>query len=283
MSSLKISFISDFFIDDSQGGAALSDEELVGQLSTRAEVTKIKSKDLSLSRLMSIKDSILIISNFFHIHPDTLFFIKENCTYILYAHDYKFVGHTNPNLYENFLIPKTDRINLTLYYNALCTICQSSFQEKIHQENLLPDSKTFNISGNFWGDDHLTLLEDLSTNKKNGKVAIIDSPYPQKGVAESKEYCEGRGLDYDIISDSTNIKFLKKLSNYSSLCFLPSTPETLCRVIVEAKMMNIDVITNNLIGASFESWYSKNGKDLINHMKKFKNGAVDQILSFIKK
>jgi len=48
-------------------------------------------------------------------------------------------------------------------------------------------------------------------------------------------------------------------------------------------MMNIDVITNNLIGASFESWYSKNGKDLINHMKKFKNGAVDQILSFIKK
>ena len=142
-------------------------------------------------------------------------------------------------------------------------------------------SHLINLSGNFWSTDQLNRLMGLGASPKNGKTVIIDSPYPQKGVAEAIEKCESEGWKYDIISDPDNNSFLSKLSSYSRLVFLPSTPETLCRVVVEAKMMNLEVVTNELIGAAYEPWYKKEGNELISHMREFKNTAATQIASLI--
>lgn len=281
MSRTEITFISDSFIDDFIGGAALCDEELICCLRKKYKVNKIKSGDFNLINAMELKESFFILSNFFHLHPDLSYFIKRHCSYAIYAHDYKFVAHTNPNLYPEFLVKKEDLINLDLYYNCKGVICQSLFQEKIHKKNLKEGTNTLNISGNFWSDESLERLLDLSSSSKNDKTAIIDSPYPQKGVKESTDRCQQEGWEFDIISDSDNDKFLEKLSRYSRLVFLPSTPETLCRVVVEAKMMNIEVITNELIGASYEDWFKKEGQELIDHMYAFKDSAVLKIASLI--
>lgn len=281
MSRKEITFMSDSFVEDFVGGAALCDEELISCLRNEHKVDKIKTSEIDLIELLSRKNSFFLISNFFHLHPDLVYFIQENCDYALYAHDYKFVAHTNPNLYENFLVKKEDLINLNLYYNSKGVICQSYFQEKIHKLNLKEGTKTLNISGNFWSEEKLEGFFGLGYARKNGKTAIIDSPYPQKGVKESIKKCDEEGWEYDIISDQDNDKFLDKLSKYSRLVFLPSTPETLCRVVVEAKMMNIEVVTNDLIGASHEEWYIKEGENLVNHMKSFKGAAVSQIRSLI--
>jgi hypothetical protein len=45
--------------------------------------------------------------------------------------------------------------------------------------------------------------------------------------------------------------------------FFPQTPETLSRVTLEAKMMNLSVITNEFTGAYHEDFYSLSGKELI--------------------
>ena len=112
---MRFILINDFFSDDlagggHAGGAALNDEIVIDIFTQKGEnVSKIKSSALSEEFLEKEKDSFFIISNFFQIAPDLLEKIKE-LNYLIYAHDYKFVAHMNPAVYDNFLIPKEQLI-----------------------------------------------------------------------------------------------------------------------------------------------------------------------------
>ena len=53
-----------------------------------------------------------------------------------------------------------------------------------------------------------------------------------------------------------------------TLLFFPKSPETLSRIVVEARMMGMSTKTTQNIGAVHEEWFSKKGKDLIDIMRK---------------
>lgn len=274
----KIKLISDYFVEDMTGGACLCDEEMYEVLKSKFKIEKIKSKNLKLRDLLE-EDCHFLVSNFFHIHPEFLSYISENLEYSHYAHDYKFVQHTNPNLYENFLVPKSDLINLDFFKNSKMIFCQSDFQKNIYDKNIT--GKTVNLSGNYFSDKTLEILSSKTSIPKNGKTAIIDSPYPQKGVKESILYCKENNLEYEIISSKSNEEFVNILSAFSSLCFLPNTPETLCRVVVEAKMMGLEVITNDLVGAKHEPWFKLDARDLCDYFYNFKIESLKTISNII--
>ena len=75
-----------------------------------------------------------------------------------------------------------------------------------------------------------------------------------------------RKLDYEILDKARVGDHIWWISNNNKFMFLPKTPETLSRVVVEARMMGIKTITNKNVGASYESWFSLKGKELISHM-----------------
>ena len=70
---------------------------------------------------------------------------------------------------------------------------------------------------------------------------------------------------------------MRKLSLYSKLVFFPSTPETFSRNFIEAKMMGLEIVSNDLIGASHESWYAKEGEELTNIMREKKKDLVNML------
>jgi len=277
----NIILISDFFIDDFVGGAALNDEEIYTLLNRHYDVKKIKSRYLYPGFIEENTDSFFIISNFFGIQPHIRDFIQKKCKYILYCHDYKFVAHTNPATYSDFQVPLNELINLDFHWDAHKIVCQTKFQKDIYDKNVTggPHSskpvKTVNFSGNLWSEKDLSLLEELSNSKKNSKHVIVDSPYPQKGVQASVDYCENNKFNYDVIGDPDYHTFLKKLSSYSELVFFPYTPETCGRVALEAKMMGLEVKSNNLLGCSYENWYDLKSNDLINYMREKRDKFVD--------
>jgi len=57
------------------------------------------------------------------------------------------------------------------------------------------------------------------------------------------------------------------LGGNKALVFFPKTPETLSRIVVEARMMDMRVITNKLVGASREDWFKLRGEELIEVME----------------
>jgi hypothetical protein len=72
--------------------------------------------------------------------------------------------------------------------------------------------------------------------------------------------------------------FLNQIAKNKKLIFLPQTPETFSRLIIEAKMLNVESIINKNIGASYEDWFfNLNGQELINFMKNKKYEIVETI------
>ena len=56
------------------------------------------------------------------------------------------------------------------------------------------------------------------------------------------------------------------LSSNDKFIFLPKTPETLSRVVVEARMLGVKVLTNKNVGAVYEPWFAMKGEELIEFM-----------------
>jgi len=259
--------ISDFFLEEFVGGAALNDEEVFKIFQEKEEnIRKIRSEDVSLEFLKKNENAFYIISNFLHISPESIEKLKS-LKYLIYAHDYKFVKHMNPAGYENFKVPKDQLIYVEFHQKAQAIICQSRLQEKIYHDNL-EDINTINFSGNLWSEDTLSLLEALSAKEKKPLVSVVKSRWPQKGVPEAITFCMDENYDYDLVYDEDYYRFLWKLSENQAFAFYPLTPETCSRVTLECKMMNIKVFITKLVGASHEPWFEKHGVELIEFFKK---------------
>ena len=63
------------------------------------------------------------------------------------------------------------------------------------------------------------------------------------------------------------------------MVFFPQTPETLSRIVVEARMMGMAVLTNQNVGATKEPWFNLKGEPLVELMQ---NKRVE-IPEFVKK
>ena len=281
----RVILVSDSFIEDFVGGAALNDEVLCEEFKKLdIEVIKKRTKELDENFIFSNKDNLFIVSNFFFMPNVVKTVFQSELNYIIIEHDYKFEKNRNPATHENFLVPKDELVNVEFYEAAQQIICQSSFHKEIFDKNLDMGEKTYSLSGNLWSRDQFDLIRILGKRKKRERVSILDSPYPQKGLHKSIEICLNNQWMYDIIKDEDYIEFLVKLSRNKLFAFISLTPETLCRTILEAKMLNMQVVMNeDMIGAAKEPWFNQNGEELIKTLENKRKEIVEFILSFIKK
>ena len=98
-----------------------------------------------------------------------------------------------------------------------------------------------------------------------------------KNTYEAIKFCQAKNLDYELIEDKNYHNFLRKLGSNEKFVFFPKTPETLSRVVVEARMMGCSTITNNLIGATKETWFESKGPELIEIIRK-KREEIPQVV-----
>ena len=75
------------------------------------------------------------------------------------------------------------------------------------------------------------------------------------------------------------IGFLKELGTHKALVFFPKTPETLSRVVVEARMMGMGTKTTQNIGALREPWFSKKGSELVELMRNKREEIPEIVVS----
>ena len=95
-------------------------------------------------------------------------------------------------------------------------------------------------------------------------------------------FCKSKGIEYDLIKSSDEKEFLKILSSYETLIFIPTVLESLCRLAVEAKMLNCSLFTKEkLLGASSEDWWSLKGESLIKEIKLKQIKAIEIFLNYL--
>ena len=263
----KVIFIADFFADEVPGGGELNNQQLIQILRKRGvDVLQIKSQNVSRQFLQEQgKNTKFIIANFIGLTEENKSVLKLEKEYIIYEHDHKYVKTRNPADYKDFIAPEDQIINFEFYKNSKAILCQSDFHANIVRANLNLDNIK-SVGGNLWSHDILDFMYKISLNKKQATCAIMSSDNWHKNTPDAIRLCKIKGWKYDLIPQSDYQHFLTRLGKSKKFVFLPKTPETLSRIVVEARMMGLSVITNNLVGATKEEWFKLKGIELIDIM-----------------
>lgn len=279
----RIVFIADFFAQQVPGGGELNNHELIEILRKRGiEVLEINSQNVSPSFLQQQPESSkYIVANFVALSEESKRVLEAQKQYIIYEHDHKYVKTRNPADYENFIAPKSEIVNYDFYKNAIGIICQSTFHASIVESNLQLDN-IHSVGGNLWSAEMLDFMYRISVNDKKSTCAIMNSNNWHKNTADAIKLCKVKGWQYDLIPNLNYKEFLIRLGENKKFVFLPKTPETLSRIVVEARMMGLSVITNNLVGATKENWFSLKGIELIDIMAGKRKEIPDLVEKILK-
>jgi glycosyltransferase involved in cell wall biosynthesis len=278
----NIIFIADFFVEHILGGGELNNEEVINIFQEKGySIKKIQSHLVDLKFLENNKDKVFIVSNFVNLSFECRTKLRQ-LEYLIYEHDHKYLKSRNPATYDNFKAPAKDIVNFHFYKSAKAVLCQSKFHKTIIEKNL-DISNVINLSGNLWSLEVLEYLRELSKREKADKYSILHSNIPHKNTIGSLRYCEMQGLQYELVSSADYKHFLSLLGANKKFIFLPQTPETLSRVVVEARMAGASVVTNNLVGATSEDWFKLKGEELIDYIINKRQEIVTVIENIINK
>lgn len=273
---MKFFLISDYLPDEVLGGCEINNAELANILRARGhKVLEKKSTFLESIDVIDNRHVFYIISNFIELNPATIEELKKT-KYVIYEHDHKYLRTRNPAFYEDFKAPPEDLINIDFYQKAQAVFCQSNFHGDIIRKNTGLQN-VISVSGNLWSEESLSLMDELATKEKQDCVSILNSPIPHKNTLDTVRYCQYTKRKHELVSSGDYHSFLKQLGRNNEFMFFPQTPETLSRVVCEARMMNMVVTTNKLVGATGESWFSLKGQDLIVHMRAQRNNIADMV------
>lgn len=260
----KTLFIADYFVEQILGGGELNNDVLISSLRSQGIVVDCKNSH-QVKESDIIKYDNFIVANFVNLQ-ETIKVLLQDRKYVIYEHDHKYLKSRNPSNYKNYIAPDDHIINRDFYKNATAILCQSSFHANIVRKNLKL-SNIISLGGNLWTEEQFKLLEQMSTVEKKEKHAIMKSFTKHKGTREAQQYCNSLGLQHVLIPPQPANDFIKDLGQYKTLVFFPQTPETLSRIVVEARMMGMSTKTTNNVGAIHEDWFEKKGLDLINYLR----------------
>ncbi len=269
----KVGFISDFFKDDLLGGGEINDNNLISHLQGSCEVSKFHSKMVKIDDLNGL-DSI-IVANFTMLSPEVAQFLINEKEYIIYEHDHKYVDTRDPSKFNNFQIPESRIVNRDFYENSVCTVVLSKICAEILNKTL-PKTLVYNIGCSLWSNNTFDLLSQKNKIEKTGDLCIMRNPNPTKNYFRTLQYCRTKGLDFGEVQPAGQEEFLTQMAKYKKLLFIPTVLETFSRLCAEAKMLNLDVMTNkSMIGFFSEEYSNLKGDELIDCMKEKNKKALE--------
>lgn len=264
-----IFFIADYTTDEYQAGAEMVDENIYKALG----IPVIKSKDL----LGINPNARYLLSNATLLHPEVKRELVANGTYWIMEHDYKCHQTRQPHLYPGCIFPQPERINLDYYRNARAVFTQSTDHTNCLTANEVV-ANFINLSTSIWSDQELRDLAMLSHEPKvSFKTAIIDDPGPHKGTKETIEICKKNNIAFELIPKLPRTEFYEKLSRYAMLAYFPNVKESFCRLVVEARCMQMNVFTLPWYGATKEPWFHMYGRPLIDFLRERTKQNLDLI------
>jgi hypothetical protein len=289
---MNIILVADYLLDDLVRGAQLTDNAMLQHLNLK-DIKQIRSKDLNAID----NNDFYILSSFFQLKDACKFALQQYQNYIIFEHDHGYVQSRNPfivpvgNAYTPSGWEKNDtgvvriekQINRKLYEKAKAVICLTWWHENQLRKNL---EGTFdNIHGASWTIEALSMIDEIrnSVSKKYEYCFFNDDPTIKlpngqlfnqgqniKNKQEALQYCIDNKLRYKLLPRiNDNKKFLSAMAKFKSFIFFPLIPETCSRILTEAKMLGLNVITNENSGAYHEPWFKLNGQELTDHFRNY--------------
>tara|TARA_R110000824_G_scaffold76640_1_gene194070 strand:- start:9507 stop:10352 length:846 start_codon:yes stop_codon:yes gene_type:complete len=275
----RIAFISDLFRGDLLGGAESNDHNLIKHLSQQFTVISYKSNEIAIKDIE--QSDFVIVSNFVLLSEEVKAYLIKSGSYIIYEHDHKYLRTRDPSKFVAFKAPTDQLINEGFYSQAKAVVVLSEICKKVLERNI-PDAHVHNIACSLWSDQTFELLARLSDTPKEHEYCIMRNLNPTKNYHQTVEFCNARNIQPVEIHSPTYHYFLTQMSGCRKFVFLPTVLETFSRICAEAKMLNLQVMTNkNLIGFFSENYSTLQGSVLIEKLREKNKTALKYFTNIV--
>ena len=268
----NIIYISDFFIDEILGGPELSDDVVIRYIEDKCSNLKtVKSQTFDPT---IHKADTFIISNFAGLQQSTKdWFVTSKSKYVIIERDQKYVARRNTAMYNDFIAPESEVVNKEFYTSAYKVFCLTNHSAEILLKHI--DLKNVIVLGcTQFSKQQFELIRSNMGKDKIDKFAIVSGKRSNKAI----QHCELNKLEYDIIPPMSHKDLLSKLSEYKGIVFFSHAVETCCRLLIEARIFEMKIITDNKNGCTYEKWFKElKGEKLVNFLENKVKETLDTI------
>ena len=285
----KVVFVSDLHVSDYTGGAELSTDALT-KTSPFGEICFLRSRELTPEHISEGTQKIWVFFNFGSMNLNLVPAIVANCHYFIVEYDYKFCRFRSIEKHKAESGEECDCHNQrfgmfmsSFFAGAEHIFYMSEVQRQIHVDRFpfLGNEKSSVLSSIFQTED-LEFIERLrNTSEKNNKYAVIGSNSWVKGTKETEEYLQKSNIDYDVLSGLSYHDMLRKLSEYKGLCFKPLGGDTCPRVVIEAKLLGLELDINEHVQHAKESWFKLSLDEIESYILNGHNRFWSKIIEFV--
>lgn len=284
---MTVLYIADFFKDQVQGGAEISDNVVIEYLSQRIGVHKIQSHNfqefLNIEAAIKGRIKTVIVSNFANMSEDFKQKLQTDwkSKYIVIERDNKFIKNRNLALYKNYEAPLEDVANRDFYQNAK-KVFGLTTKHVQYMKRYLDPANIESLGCTHFDKQSIEYLRDLINTSVSTEDTNMYAIMRGKRQDLAEHYCKVHNLSYTVLPKLGHKEFLYELSKYQGLVFFSHAVEAFCRVILEARILGLEIITDDKNGVAYEKWFQENkGQDLLSELEIKTTKSLEIILKAV--
>lgn len=266
----KYVFVSDFYSDQITGGAELTSDAL---LENRQDVIKLQSQNITVEVLQKYVDKHWIFGNFSMMDYNLIPTIIKNINYSIIEFDYKFCIYRSTHKHKAITGNTCDCVDSsigklisTFYHGADVLFWMSKKQrnEYFARFPFLRKNDNFILSSVF-NKSFLKKIKKI-TCKSDGKFIILNSNSWIKNKDFNIDYAKRNNLNYKLISNLSYKDMISEIAKSKGLIFQPSGYDTCPRLVIEAKLLDCELILNENVQHKDEIWF-KDKKSILSYLE----------------
>ena len=266
-----IIFVSDLFVENYVGGGELTSEAIIK--ASLLPVFKINSRNVSIDFMRNNADKFWIFGNFADLKDNCIFYAINNLNYANLEYDYKYCIFRSPEKHIaaagacDCHLQKRGKLVSAFYKKSKQTWFMSEKQKNnyIDKFPFLNDSH-IKVLNSVFSFETLDYIKNLNTSNKNNKWLISNSPSWIKGTKIAIDYANKNNLEYELVWGLEHKELLQKMATSKGVIYLPPGGDTCPRFIIEAKLLDCELILNENVQHKNERWFES--KDLtLEHMQ----------------
>jgi hypothetical protein len=254
----KIIFVADFYIDDYHGGAELTSDAILQKCPY--PYRSFYSSNLTKEDIDVNKESFWVFGNACGVKDNVLLHAAKNLNYCVLEYDYKYCKYRSPKKHIFFekecRCQEQHRGKITsVFFSRANSLWFMSEKQKDHYEEIFPFLKEQNsfVLSSVFDDKTLDMLKNVKV-EKNNKWLIVSSDSWIKGTQAAVEYANQNKFEYFLAENLPYKEMLLALAGSKGLIFLPPGRDTCPRLVIEAKLLDCELIINENVQHTTEKW-----------------------------
>ena len=256
---MRAVFVADKFSDSYIGGAELSIQTHID--SCRLPLVKVLSKEFNPSKFKPKKD-FLIFGNYSDLNRAHFAAIAD-FKYVIEECDYKYCAYRSSHKHKAMALKPCDchtnecGKQIVEFMKKARHIFWKSERQRGEYFRLFPDLgfQMGTVVGGVFSDEDIDFILSLRGTPRDEKYFVLYSGHWIKGHRDSVDYCRDHKLDYREVGNIAYRDSLKMMAKSKGVVYMPRGFDVSCRMITEAKLLGIEIVTNDLIQHMTEDWF----------------------------